>query len=83
MDLKNEYQLIRIAAGDQWKTAVHGKEELFKYIVMPFRLTNTSRLLRESYILVYELVVMGLIAVGYIRVGRTGVIAYSIRIKLS
>ena len=39
--------------------------------------------LRESYILVYELVVMGLIAVGYVRVGRTGVIAYSIRIKLS
>ena len=38
--------------------------------------------LLESYILVYKLVVMGLIAVEYIRVGRTGVNAYSIRIKL-
>ena len=39
-------------------------------------------LLQESYILVYKLVVMGLIAVEYIRVGRTGVNAYSIRKKL-
>ena len=36
----------------------------------------------ESYILVYKLVVMGLIAVEYIRIGRTGVNAYSIRIKV-
>ena len=39
-------------------------------------------MLRESYILVYKVVVIGLIAVEYIRVGRTGVNAYSIRIKL-
>ena len=39
-------------------------------------------LLREFYILVYKLVVMGLIAVEYIRVGRTGVNAYTIRINL-
>ena len=38
--------------------------------------------LRESYVLVYKLVVMGLIGVEYIRVGRTSVNAYSIRIKL-
>ena len=30
-------------------------------------------MLRESYILVYKLVVMRLIAVEYIRVGRTGI----------
>ena len=40
------------------------------------------KLLWESYILVYKLVVMGLIVVEYIRVGRTGVNVYSIRIKL-
>ena len=39
-------------------------------------------MLRESRILVYKLVVMELIAVEYIRVGRTDVNAYSIRIKL-
>ena len=39
-------------------------------------------LLREFYILVYKLVVMRLIVVEYIRVGRTGVNAYSITIKL-
>ena len=32
--------------------------------------------------LVYKPLVMGLIVVEYIRVGRTGVNAYSIRIKL-
>ena len=41
-----------------------------------------NNLLQESYILVYKLVVMGLIAVEYIRVGRTDVNANSIRIKL-
>ena len=40
------------------------------------------KLLRESYILIYKLVVTGLIAVEYIRVGRTGINAYSIGIKL-
>ena len=39
-------------------------------------------LLQECYILVYKLVVMKLIVVEYIRVGRTGANAYSIRIKL-
>ena len=43
---------------------------------------TTSEMLRESYILIYKLVVVGLIAVEYIRVGRTGVNAYVIRIKL-
>ena len=38
-------------------------------------------MLWESYILVHKLVVMGLIVVEYIRVGRTGVNAYTMRIK--
>ena len=39
-------------------------------------------MLQESYILACKVVVMGLIAVEYIKVGRTGVNADSIRIKL-
>ena len=40
LDLKNEYNLIRIAAGDKWKTAFCTKQELFEYAMMPFGLTN-------------------------------------------
>ena len=40
LDLKNAYNLIRIAAGNEWKTAFHTKQGLFKYTVMPFGLTN-------------------------------------------
>ena len=47
MDLKNEYNLVRIAAGDEWKTAFHTKQGLFKYIVMPFGLTNAPASFQE------------------------------------
>ena len=39
-------------------------------------------MLWHTYILVYQVVDIGLIAVEYIRVGRTSGNAYSIRIKL-
>ena len=47
LDLKNRYNLIRIAAGDEWKIAFHTKQGLFKYIVMPFSLTNTPASFQE------------------------------------
>ena len=47
MDLKNEYNLIRIAAGDKWKTALCTKQGLFEYAVMPFGLTNAPALFQE------------------------------------
>ena len=40
LDLKNAYNLIRIAAGDKWKTAFRNKQGLFKCTVMPFNLTK-------------------------------------------
>ena len=40
LDLKNGYYVIRIVAGDEWKSAFCTKLELFKYIVIPFDLTN-------------------------------------------
>ena len=49
--------------------------------LLPLRSVKTE-VLWESYILVYKLIVMGLIVVECIRVGKTGVNAYMIRIML-
>jgi hypothetical protein len=40
IDLKHVYYLIRIAAGDEWKTAFRTHYGSFKWLVMPFGLTN-------------------------------------------
>ena len=47
MNLKNGYNLIRITAGDEWKTAFHTKKGLFEYAVMPFALTNAPASFQE------------------------------------
>ena len=47
MDLKNGFNLIRVAAGHEWKTAFRTKKELFEYIVMPFGLTNAPAIFQE------------------------------------
>src|SRR5258707_9223610 len=41
LDLKSAFNLLQVAAGDEWKTAFHTNEGLFEYLVMPFGLTNT------------------------------------------
>ena len=40
IDIKNDYHLIQIKEGDEWKTAFCCRYGLFEYTVMPFGLCN-------------------------------------------
>jgi len=40
IDLRGAYNLVRIAEGEEWKTAFRTRYSHFEYLVMPFRLTN-------------------------------------------
>ena len=54
LDLKNRLYLIRIADGDEWKTAFRIEKGLFEYIIMPFSLTNTPTSFQEMIDEIFE-----------------------------
>jgi len=47
MDLKNGFNLIRMKAGDEWKTAFRTCYGLYEFKLMPFRLTNAPSIFQD------------------------------------
>ena len=52
--LKNGYSLIRIAEGEEWKTAFHIEKCLFECMVMPFGLMNAPASFQEMMDKIFE-----------------------------
>ena len=54
MTLKNGYYFIRIAEGEEWKTAFCTEKGLFEYTVMPFGLMNAPASFQEMMDEIFE-----------------------------
>ena len=53
LHIKKGYNLIKIVAGGEWKTAFHTKEGPFAYEVMPFGLTNATASFQEIMSIIF------------------------------
>ena len=40
LNIRGAFNLVRMKEGEEWKTAFHTRYRYYKYIVMPFELTN-------------------------------------------
>ena len=47
LDMRRAYNLIRMARGEEWKTAFRTRYGSYEYMVMPFGLTNTPTTCQE------------------------------------
>jgi hypothetical protein len=47
LDIRGAYNLIRMAEGEEWKTAFHTQYSLFESLVMPFGLTNAPAMFQN------------------------------------
>jgi hypothetical protein len=47
LDIRGAYNLVRMAEGEEWKTAFRTRYGLFESLVMPFGLTNAPASFRH------------------------------------
>ena len=63
LDLKNGYHLIRMKAGDEWKTAFRCRYGLFEYTVMPIGLMHAPATFQKMINSIFhDMLDMGMLA---------------------